>query len=173
MQTQYSGSYYFQSTYAIAATLKVQLAFLSFAFAFNLSPSQQISHFCHSRLFIFPAIEFNLSPSQQISHFRHSRLFIFPAIESPVETLLTASFHHLEEIFCQELHMPVKLAHKLSHRVLHPGRLPTKPISTIHKLRHKFPSLKYHSQIGGMSGFRPFSGLEQSSLARWKALGQL
>jgi len=51
----------------------------------------------------------------------NSRIFIFPAIDSPVETLLTASFHHLEEIFVKELHMPVKLAHKLSHRVLHPG----------------------------------------------------
>ena len=44
-----------------------------------------------------------------------------PPIDVESEVLATASFRHLEEVFLMELHMPVKLAHKLSHKVLHPG----------------------------------------------------
>jgi len=51
----------------------------------------------------------------------HFRIFKFPPFFEKGPALLTAKFDNIIEVFNSELHQPVKMAHKLSHRVLHPG----------------------------------------------------
>jgi hypothetical protein len=41
--------------------------------------------------------------------------------DAPPDQNVVANFANLIEIYEMELHMPVRMAHKLNHRVLYPG----------------------------------------------------
>ena len=51
--------------------------------------------------------------------------------------LLTAKFHNLVEIFEMELHLPVKLAHKLTHKVLNPGPIDRQSVQHAQAVFHE------------------------------------
>ena len=85
-----------------------------------------------------------------------SRKFVFPPIDGDSTKLQTASFAHIQQLFEMELLMPVKLAHKLNHRVVRPGPIERQSVLLTHAVFHEstIEALKFYGQRG-YPGNRP------------------
>ncbi len=56
------------------------------------------------------------------NNFNNRKVLLFPDFDC-FDKILTAKYKHVEDLYAFELTKPVKLAHKLSHKVLHPSTI--------------------------------------------------
>ena len=78
------------------------------------------------------------------------RKFVFPSMTGDKTKRLTASFQHIKKLFEIEFTMPVKLAHKLNHRVIHPSNIERQSFQLTHAVFHEstINALKFYGRRG-------------------------
>jgi len=77
----------------------------------------------------------NLDSLKKIQYLKFLfRVFEYPSLTESPETIHTASFSHLVELFEIEKHMPAKMAYKLSQRALSPGPIDRQNVQLTHAI---------------------------------------
>jgi hypothetical protein len=90
------------------------------------------------------------------------RTFVFPSFYGDPDSTMTASFYDISDVYQRELAMPVKLAHKLNHRVIHPGPIERQSVLLTHSLFHEstIAALKFYGHRGHPNYLQTASFLE-------------